>query len=140
MAEQTIFLYDDFFIPEDDPGIEKLIRIKGREVPIRFKHGFSLDDIQAAKAAAVKTRLNPKTQQMELVSVDEGKFMNELLYRSIVSWPFVDRNGRKVAIDRETIGELVADGAQALMSALNELIGGAQQDLSFFGNRSEEVS
>lgn len=140
MPDQKTFLYDDFFIPSDDPGIEKLVHIKGRDIPIRFKRGFSMDDIQAAKAVAVKSKVNLKTGQMEIVGVDEGKFMNELLYRAIVAWPFTDRNGRKVAIDRETIGELCAEGSQVFMAVLNELIGVGQQNLDFFESPSGEAS
>jgi hypothetical protein len=67
VAEET-FLYDDFFSPADDPGIEISPMIRGRKVPLRIKRGISLVDAGEARDLASKKAL--KDGAPVVVSID----------------------------------------------------------------------
>jgi hypothetical protein len=131
------FYFDDFFIADDD-GVVHELRIKGRLVPIKFKRSFTLDDIQAAQSASIKTKLNPATKSMDLVDVDHAKFLRELVPRAIVSWPFTTREGKKVPINKTTCGQLILDAGAAILSIVERMTEEveAHQDTNFSESRS----
>lgn len=119
MSDET-FLFDDFFVPQSDAGIEELVTIRGRQVPIFFKRGMSLGDREQAKAAATKTHITPKGE-LVIDGFDQGVFTIELLARLIKSWPFT-RNGTLVTVSRENIVALGADVADALQTVAEKYV------------------
>lgn len=121
--EET-FLFDDFFVANDqtDPGDRVEVEITDvhgnpRIVPLYIKRGLSLDDREAAKRQAVKTRLKPNGEY-EIVSMDETVFAIELLVRCIRVWPFRYRDGSQVPVTRENIRQFLADGADKLAAMI----------------------
>src|SRR5690242_11314503 len=147
MSEQ--FLFDDFFVTEDDPGHEVDVTMKDvhgnqRVVPIYIKRGLSLSDRDAAKAKSVQTRVNSKTGQLELVGVDESVFMVELVFRTIKSWPFEreDKNGKIVPVEvtRENIKLMLAGSVDELAQRVLGLMRTQEESLDFFENKSDAAS
>lgn len=134
MAE--VFLYDDFFSPADDPGIEIRPVIRGREVPLRVKRGISLVDAGEARELATKRVL--RNGIPEIVAIDETRMNVVLLKRVIVSWPFTKRDGSPVPINEKTIGDLVGDAAQAVLDEVQKLFEVREESLVPFENRSEK--
>lgn len=123
------FLYDDFFSPKDDPGIEIRPVVRGREVPIRVKRGLSLVAAAEARHRASTHVLNRQTGMPEVVAVDETRMNILLLQASLVSWPFRYRDGSPVPINEETIGELLGDVASAVLSEIQAMMEGRQKSL-----------
>lgn len=147
--EQENFLFDDFFVPEDDPGHAVDVTMKDvhgnvRVVTFHIKRGLSLSDRDAAKAKAVQTRINPKNGQLEMVGVDESVFMIELLFRTIKRWPFEqkDKNGKivPVEISRENIRLMQADAVDMLSQKVLGLLQTQEESLDFFENKSDVAS
>lgn len=124
MAEE--FLFDDFFVDGNDPGVEHVMHLKGRDVPLRIKRSVSLGDREAAKSAATKTRINPQTGALSVEGFDEGALKIELLVRSIKSWPFHYKGGQPVPINRTTVGQLQLDAANEVDKLFNLLVGVAE--------------
>ncbi len=135
------FLFDDFFVAQDatDPGDKVSVEIRGRQVPVFLKRGLSFSDREAAKNAAVQTRVKPNGQ-VEIVRMDEGVFAVELLYRCLVSWPFTYKSGKKVEISRENIQAMLADGAEALAMVVVKRMQSRQEKLEPFTKPSEQTS
>lgn len=134
MSEQ--FLFDDFFVPEDDAGVEETVTIRGREIPIRIKKGLSLKDREEAKSKAVKTHLDPKGA-LQFDGFDEGAFNIELLARCIKSWPFTygeghPKAGQQVPVSREMVAQLRADGADAFQELITRLVQDKKEALAPF--------
>lgn len=119
MSDDT-FLFDDFFVPQSDAGVEELVTIRGRQVPVKFKRGLSLGDREAAKSAATKTHVSPRGE-LVVDGFDSGVFTVELLARVIKSWPFT-RNGALVTVSRENIQALGADVADALQTVAEKYV------------------
>jgi hypothetical protein len=133
VAEET-FLYDDFFSPADDPGIEIRPMIRGREVPLRIKRGISLVDAGEARDLASKKALQNGTPVV--VDVNETRMNILILKRVILSWPFVKKDGSPVPITEKTIGELVGDAAQAILEEIQALMSAREESLAPFAKRS----
>lgn len=140
--ENNNFLFDDFFVPEDDPGHRVDISMRDvhgstRVVPIYIKRGLSLSDRDAAKNKAVQTRVNPNNGQLELVGVDDSVFMVELVFRTLKSWPFKnkDKSGEfvPVPITRENIRLMLADAVDQLSQKVLGLLKTQEESLDFFG-------
>jgi hypothetical protein len=134
-----MFLFDDFFVPNDDPGVQVDVAINGRVVPIMVKRGLSLGDREAAKSVATKTRLDPTKGTLTAESFDEGAFVVELLFRCIKSWPFV-RDGKTVPVTRENILALKSSAADAFALLVQNLVQDKMEALAPFGKASDAAS
>ncbi|GHO45193.1 hypothetical protein [Ktedonospora formicarum] len=136
MSEQ--FLFDDFFVAQDasDEGELIEVEINDRLVPVYIKRGLSFEDKAAAKAVGVKQRVKPNGE-VEIVSMDEAAFAVELLYRCIVSWPFVYSSGRKVPVSRENIRLMLSEGAEAVAQVLLQRINKKREAKQPFTTPSE---
>ena len=141
MSDTEQFLFDDFFVSQDetDPGERVEVEIRGRQVPVFLKRGLSFADREAAKSQAVKTRIKPNGQP-EVVSIDEGIFAIELLFRTIKSWPFTYRSGKRVEISRENIKAMLADGADVLAKLVIDRISKRSEQMAPFTTPSEQNS
>jgi hypothetical protein len=117
MDEQ--FLFDDFFVGDDDPGIEIVIHVRGRDVPLHIRP-LSTSDQVAVQAASVSKRFTP-SGQVVIDRIDEAKANAMLIAKSIVSWPFVNKDGRPVAITAENCGKLIGDAGTQITAALGSL-------------------
>lgn len=138
MDEQ--FLFDDFFVAQDDtdPGERVEVELRGRVVPIYLKRGLSFGDKQAAKSAAVSTRIKPNGQ-VEITRMDEGVFAVELLYRCIKSWPFTYASHKKVPVSRENIRAMLSDSAETLAKVVIDKINEREAKLAPFTKPSEQT-
>lgn len=134
------FFYDDFFTDEDDPGIELLVPIRGRQVPISIKRGVSWKDFSEAKEQAVTMRINPKNQQPEIVNYSDSIFGTELLVRCVKSWPFKKRDGSPVPVTRETIKALGTDGVANLVGVIQQTVQQGVEALAPFVKPSDDPS
>lgn len=130
------FLFEDFFVAADDPGVEEVVSINGRDVPLRIKRGITLKDIEEAKSKAIKTHLSPKGE-LVVDSVDEAQMTVEILARVIKAWPFV-RDGKQVPITRENLYLMRAEASEALQSLVKRLISGKKEALAPFEKPSVE--
>ena len=141
MSDEQTFLFDDFFVAQDDsdPGERVDVEIRGRQVPFFLKRGLSFADREAAKSVAVQTRVKPNGQ-VEIVRIDEGVFATELLYRCLKSWPFTHRSGKRVEISRENIRAMVADGADTLAKVVIDRMTKRQETMKPFTKPSEKTS
>jgi len=135
-ASEELFLYDDFFSPVDDPGIEIHAMIRGRKVPLRIKRGLSLIDAANARERASTRVLNRQTGMPEVVAMDESRMNILLLQSSIISWPFKYRDGSLVPITEQTIGEMLGDAAAAVLEHVQRLMEGRQEALVPFDKPS----
>jgi hypothetical protein len=139
MAEELkneTFLYDDFFSPADDRGVEIRPKIRGREVPMRVKRGISLVDAGEAREAATKKVIDPATGMVRVLSVDEVRMNISLLKKAIIEWPFV-KDGKPLPITEKSIGELNGDAAEAILGEIQKLMAARQEALAPFENRSD---
>lgn len=117
--EQQAFLYDDFFVSEEDPGIEVVLTVRGRDIPLRVASGISLGDQQEVQAMGVKKHFDFKTKQVVVDEVDESLITFELMRRYIKSWPFTFADGSPVPVNRKNIARLGADAAAQLQEVIN---------------------
>lgn len=115
MAEP--FLFDDFFVPDSDPGIEVPIVLQGRPVPFVLKRGITLKDKEEATAAAM-TRHFTEEGKLVVDGLDDQKLTAELLTRCIKSWPFVHKDGSPVPVTAENIMAMVGDAGEKLVTLL----------------------
>src|SRR5271166_6347297 len=99
------FLFDDFFVSDEDPGIEIVIHVKGREIPLHIRP-LSTSDQVAVQAASVSKRFTPDGKVV-IDKIDEAKANSMLIAKSIVSWPFVNRDGSPVPVTAENCGRLL---------------------------------
>lgn len=135
MSEE--FLFEDFFVAADDPGVEEVVNIHGRDVPLRIKRGITLKDIEEAKSKAVKTHLSP-SGQLIVDSIDEAVMTVEILVRCIKGWPFT-KDGKKVPVTRENLYAMRAEASDALQTLVQRLVSGKKEALVPFGKASEEA-
>src|ERR1700731_2669645 len=112
--------YDDFFIPQNDPGEILPVLINGRTVPITVKRGVTTGDVKAAQAKAYIQRKDPQGN-LRVVGVDEQEMTAQLLATCILSWPFKKNVGTKeqpdwrdVPITKEHIKALLAEGGASI--------------------------
>jgi hypothetical protein len=129
MAE--IYDFDDFFLSDNDPGVEVPVKINGRTVPIWIKRALSTGDYKAAQAKAVMQSMGPDGK-LTIKGMDEEAFAVELVAASIVSWPFtqkkrnragqvvMDENGdpirEPVPVTRENVRRFLAEGTAYLQA------------------------
>lgn len=99
------FFYDEFFA--DDNGVEVWLPIRGRSVPIRIKRGLTLREKTQAQAVAIKRRVDPATGRVIIEDINEAAGAEAVILASIVSWPFVHRDGSPVPITKETVNKLL---------------------------------
>lgn len=111
------FLFDDFFVPDSDPGVEVTIPMRGRPVPFVLKRGITLKDKEEAAAAGM-TRHIDENGRLVVDGLDDQKVTAELLVRCIKSWPFTHKDGSPVPITAENILSLVGDAGEKLVNAL----------------------
>jgi hypothetical protein len=125
--DNETFLFEDFFIPADDPGVETSITVNGREIPLRVKRGLSLGDREAARAVATKMDIDLMKGTMKVDSFDEGVFTIELLFRCLVSWPFT-KDGVAVPITRDNIRALSSSAADEMAKLVQLFVGGNKEE------------
>ena len=149
-----VYDFDEFFIAPDDPGVEVLVPIRGKMVPIKIKRGVNLTDHAASQAKAVTQKILPNGKFD--MSVDEGAYTNELLNACIKSWPFtkavkdaqgrvvMDENGdprrEPVPVTRENIALMLRDGASYLQQVLLGMIEAKRSALPPFESPSGAAS
>lgn len=133
------FLFDDFFVPNDDPGVEDVVTINGRDVPMHFKRALTLRDREEAKAKAVTTSVG-KDGSLAVTGVDEGVFTVEVLFRAIKSWPFTFKDGSPVPVTRENIQAMMATSADALQAKVLSLTAPKREALDPFVQPSDAAS
>lgn len=124
----TTFLYDDFFIPKDDPGERVIITMKGRPVPIFFKKALDLEDMSVAQAAGLKKTIK-EDGSVVIAGIDEAASECALLARMIVSWPFQDAEGNPVPVIPENIATLVPEAYMQLASIMNRRVEAVNKSL-----------
>ena len=138
MSDQEVFYADEFFLDEDDPGIEVKVQMRGRLVPICIKRGLTLDDQMAAEAAAIKKSVG-LDGKVVFQGLDEGALVREMLFRYIRSWPFTDRKTVELLpITRENVGKMLG-GSEALMQAIKNLNDEGEKVLAPFVEVSTEA-
>ena len=135
MDEQ--FLFDDFFVSDEDPGIEIVIHVRGRHVPLRIRPLSTSDQI-AVQAASVSKRFTPEGQVV-IDRIDEAKANSMLIAKSIVSWPFVHRDGRPVVINAENCARLLGDAGNQITQALGSLNDKKAEIITPFESSSDEA-
>lgn len=99
------FFYDEFF--GDDEGVEIYLVVRGREVPMRIRRGLTLKEKAAAQASGVHRSIDPNTGAIKIDRIDEGKAAEEIAFRMLISWPFVNRDGSPVPVTRENVSKLL---------------------------------
>ena len=109
------FFFDEFFA--DDAGVEILLPIRGRKVPIRIKRGLTLKEKFRAQAVAVKRKVDPATGRVVIEEINEARGAEEVILAMIVSWPFKYRDDSPVPINRETVNKLLGG-----LDTLTELV------------------
>jgi hypothetical protein len=135
MPEET-FLFEDFFVAPDDPGVEEIVEINGRQVPLMVKRGITLKDVEEAKTRAVKTHLSP-SGQLVVDSIDEVVMTVEILLKAIKSWPFI-KDGKPLPITRENLYAMRAEASAALQQLVKKLTSGRRESLGPFEKPSDE--
>ena len=73
----NLFFFDDFFVADNDPGLEVKVSSQGREVPICLKKRLTLEDIEAAREKGVDKTIDLKTGAVKVNKIDEGAFTRE---------------------------------------------------------------
>lgn len=104
-AQPETFFFDEFFA--DDSGVEILLPIRGRRVPIRIKRGLTLAEKIKAQSVAIKRRVDPATGRVVVEEINEAAGAEAVILAMLVSWPFVTRDGSPVPITRENINKLL---------------------------------
>lgn len=138
MSEQQFF-FDDFFLDENDPGVEVKIEMGGREVPIFIKRKFTLEDIEAARDRSIVKHMDFKSGQMVVDKFDDNAFTMELMLRGIVSWPFVTREGKKVPVSHKTIKAMDSNLFDQLSRLIASVIEQKQEQVAPFVKDSDEA-
>lgn len=114
-VEQEAFLFDEFFETEENKSFPLTVKIAGRSVTIHIKKGLTNADRNAAEMAAIKTEPLPNGG-MKILGMDESRLTDELIARAIVDWPFTNRDGSKVPINRETVRRLKGGSERIIMA------------------------
>lgn len=117
MSEPEVFYFDEFFA---DEGVDILLPIRGRKVPLRIRRGLPLKEKAAAQAVAVKRHVDPNSGRVVIDQIDESLAAEEIAYRMILSWPFINRDGSKVSITRENVSKLLG-GMDTLVSLVEKM-------------------
>jgi hypothetical protein len=117
MSDQE-FLYDDFFSPQNHPGIPTTIEVRGKPLTIGLRI-LSFGDVQ--KLMQKNTRITVGADgkpQVEILNDEEGNM--DLILASLKSWPFKNRDGSMVEINAQTLSEMHPDVLGAILQAVTE--------------------
>lgn len=133
------FLFDDFFVSDDDPGIEVTVSVRGRDIPLRIRP-LSVSDQVEVQAQALVKRVSPEGQ-IVVDRLDESKANSLLLAKSIVSWPFTygpnhPQAGQPVPVTPENCAKLLGEAGQRITQALGKLSEQKAESLVPFVNSS----
>lgn len=139
----AIFEFADFFVSESDPGTVETVTMQDNngnkfDVDLTIRRGISIGDIQASRAAAMKTHLTPTGQQV-VDGFDDTLFVIHLLARAIMKWPF-ERNGAPVPVNVANVSRLNAKNAEVFSVLATKLTGEspeAQEQLADFEKPSD---
>lgn len=137
MSEEKFF-YDEFFVSDDDPGLEEEIEIRNRKLTVTIKRALTLEDISEARSSSIKTRMNKKTGQPELVEVNESEFIIKILPKLVLAWPFKHRDGRPVEISEKNLKNLKFDVAEAFAPLVKKVLEGREEVKNFFDPKSKD--
>lgn len=118
MSDQQFF-YDDFFASDTDPGVTVYVKMRGREVPIVLRRGLTLADKNACQTMALKKHMGPNGQVV-YDGIDESVMVEEMIVRSILSWPFQMRDGTPVPVTRESVRRMLG-GTDQLAELIKKL-------------------
>ena len=129
------FLFDDFFVGDDNPGIEISIKVRGRDIPLHIRPLTTSDQI-AVQAAAVSKRYTPEGGVV-IDRIDEAKANSLLIAKSIVSWPFVFKDGSSVPVTPENCSKLLGDAGVQITQALGALNEKKASIITPFGSSSD---
>lgn len=119
MSEQETFFVDDFFVIDESETVE--VEMNGKQVPIIFKKKLGWGDRNAAKAKAIVYHLDPAGKPV-VDRIDDTAFAEEILLRSIISWPFTFQNGKKLPVTLDNIRKLSTSCGDALQQVALERI------------------
>jgi|SRR5271157_1077889 len=134
-----MFLFDNFFTPDDANGIDIEVPIGNQNIPFTVKRSVSVKDMFAAKASATKMRFKP-TGEPEVYAFDEGTMNIEILARTLKAWPFLYSDGKPVPLTRENIQILDGDVIEPIVKAINEIIQKRRTSSDPFVNQSGAAS
>jgi hypothetical protein len=112
------FFFDEFF--GSDEGVEILLPIRGRSVPLRIKRGLTLREKAAAEGKAIKRSVNLKTGQITVEGIDEAAAAEEIAFQMLLSWPFTHRDGSPVPLTRENAAKLLG-GLDTLVGLVKKI-------------------
>jgi hypothetical protein len=120
MSEQEeleALLYDDFFAPIDAPGIPATIEVNGKSLRLEFKP-LSTGDLKALMRSSVRYRIGSDGNP-EIESVDED---GDALFicACLKSWPFVDRAGKPLPINKKSLADMKPSVMAAILQAVSE--------------------
>lgn len=136
------FEFDNFFITNDDPGVEEVITMRGvdgasYEVPIRVKRGLTLGDAAECRAKAVTTHFDAKGNQV-VDGFDESTFTIEVLVRVIKSWPFT-KHGQPVPVTREHLRQMLAVSTEGFQPLVERFAANKKEAQAPFESKSDEA-
>lgn len=120
MSDET-FLYDDFFVPKDHPGIPIEVTVRGRVLTFYIKPDICTADKEYARTQAMTTKINSEGV-LEVTNFDAGVLSFELLLRCLKAWPFKEADGTPVSINRDNLNALCDDVSEAVATALQKYI------------------
>jgi hypothetical protein len=111
------FLFDDFFVDESDPGVEILVELKGRQVPIRVRRSITLTQKEAAMQGAIQRHITDEGRVV-VDGMDDALLSIGVLFAYLVAWPFTRRDGSPVPITREAVAALDSNFIETALMAL----------------------
>lgn len=135
----NVFLFNDFFDNDEDPGVEFPVIMGGRTVPFHIKRSMTVRERQKATDQSLKKHFDT-TGKLVVDGVDEAVFSIEVVFSGLKSWPFTYPDGRAVPITRETIAKLPASVLDSLVTVLMNLREDQEKALVPFEKPSEDRS
>ena len=122
------FLFDDFFVSPEDPGVEVQIPFKGRLVPIRLKRGLTLAEKENATQAAITRHIDEDTGRVLIDGIDDAKLGSAVVAAYIKEWPFRRADGNPVPATPEFVAQLDSNFSDALMTVIKRLQEGKREE------------
>lgn len=133
------FFFDEFF-GSDEEGIEITVMIRGRAVPLRLRRGLTLREKAEAESRAIKRHHDPKTGRVVIDSMDEAGAAEEIAFKMLLHWPFVNRaDGSPVPITRENVRNLLG-GLEQIIEITRRLEEYGEKALGPFAPASDDPS
>src|SRR5258708_7843834 len=101
------FLYDDFFSPQDAAPIPTTIEVRGKTLQIGLRL-LSYGDVRDLMNKNARIIVGPDGKpQVEMIQDADGD--TAMMLAALKSWPFKDRDGSMVPINKQTLSEMHPD-------------------------------